>query len=122
MLLAVVATIILACAVHFPLSIATPSKNVSQTAIDMLEQLRSNVESLPDVAFSRLALAGQYRNALSNKIGAVIHQVEAGAIKGAIEKLTNDLIDKIDKWTIDPSKTQLMEQVNDIIDLLGQYL
>jgi hypothetical protein len=122
MLLAVAAPIILACAVHFPLSIATPSKNVSQTAITLLETLISDIEILPDAAFSRLALAGQYRNVLSNKIGAVIHQVEAGAIKGAIEKLTNDLIDKIDKWTIDPTKTQLTEQINDIIDLLGQYL
>lgn len=124
MLLAIIAPIILAFAVHFPLSVATSSKNVSQTAIGMLDKLRSDVESLPDDAFTpgHAALAGQYRNALSNKIGAVINQVEAGAIKGAIEKLSNDLIDKIDKWTIDPWKSQLSGEINDIIDLLGQYL
>lgn len=122
MLLAVAAPIILACVVHLPLSIATRSKNVSQTAIDLLETLRSDVESLPDEAVSRVPLAGQYRNALSNKIGAVINQVEAGAIRGAIEKLSNDLLDKIDKWTTDPWKTELTEEINEIIDLLGQYL
>jgi len=51
---------------------------------------------------------------LGNKVNAVIHQVEAGAINGAINKLENDLIKSIEAWVDDPEEALAL--VIDILD------
>jgi len=51
---------------------------------------------------------------LGNKVNAVIHQVEAGAINGAINKLENDLIKSIEAWVDDPEEALAL--VSDILD------
>ncbi|MBE0512839.1 PKD domain-containing protein [Candidatus Bathyarchaeota archaeon] len=60
------------------------------------------------------------RGALCNKIGAVINQIEAGAFVGALDKLTNDIKEKIGEW-IDgqwETKHELIEKVETIIELI----
>ena len=41
-----------------------------------------------------------------------------GAYEGAINKLRNDIRDKIEKWIVDPWKTDLIDKVDYIIDLI----
>lgn len=108
--------------IRIPLTMATRPKMLSNAAVELLGEFRSEVESLPDEAFEHSLIAAQYRNALSNKIKAVINQVEAGALQGAIEKVNNDILDKISKWLLEPWRTALTEKVNEIIDLLGLYI
>lgn len=51
--------------------------------------------------------------ALENKVNAVIHQIEAGAFNGALNKLENDVKKSITAWVEDPE--DLIDLVNEII-------
>jgi len=88
--------------------------------IEALEDLREDVSNLPlgEEGFkNRRAAAGQ-RKALSNKINATINQIKAGAYRGAINKLKNDLNGTISKWVTDEYASSLIEKVDNIIELI----
>jgi len=56
---------------------------------------------------------------LANKVNAVIHQIEAGAFHGALNKLENDVKKSINAWIKDPEfRQELLELVDEIIDLI----
>jgi len=95
---------------------------MSDAVVELLDEFKLSIELLPDEAFEHSLIAGQYRTTLSNKVEAVIHQVEAGALNGAIQKLSNDVVDKIEKWISEPWKTVLIEKIYEIIGLLELYI
>jgi len=71
-----------------------------------LEELRGKVEDV-------------HPPALENKVNAVIHQVEAGAFNGAINKLQNDVKKSIVAWVDNPEeRLKLLKLVDEIIDLI----
>lgn len=87
-----------------------------------LELLKEFIFSLPDSAFD--GPADQLKNALGNKIVAVIQQLEAGAVTGAIEKLQNDLRTKWDgcfggntanDWIVDCAAQEILLPMIDAI-------
>jgi len=55
--------------------------------------------------------------ALQNKVNAVIHQIEAGAFNGALNKLENDVRKSVKAWVEDPG--ELIELIDLIIDLIN---
>ncbi len=107
--------------VRVPLTIAAPPNTLSNKVVELLRELALNIEALPDEAFGGSRKAAHYRDTLLNKVETVIKQVEVGALQGALEKL-NDLADKIEKWVVEPWKTELSEKVVEIIGLLGLYV
>lgn len=107
--------------VHIPLTVAPPSTTLSNRVVEMLLELRSNIESLPNEAFVEPNRATRYRANLLSIVEMAIKQIQAGALQGAIGKL-NDLTDKIGKWVVEPWKTALIEEVAEIISLLGLYV
>jgi hypothetical protein len=54
--------------------------------------------------------------ALQNKVTAVIHQIESGALNGALNKLQNDVKKSIIAWVTDPE--ELIKLVDEIINLI----
>jgi hypothetical protein len=108
--------------VRTPLTMAARPKMMSDAVVELLGEFKLSIELLPDEAFEHSLIADQYRTALSNKVEAVIHQIEAGALNGAIEKLSNDVIDKIEKWILEPWKTVLVEKIYEVIDVLELYI
>ncbi|UCD39592.1 MAG: Ig-like domain repeat protein [Candidatus Bathyarchaeota archaeon] len=85
-----------------------------------LRGLEEEVSLLPlGEAFHKNMHAAQgQKNALTNKIEAVIHQIEAGAYKGAVNKLENDLKDTIETWITEDYAVSLIEKINEIIKLI----
>ena len=56
---------------------------------------------------------------LANKVNAVIHQIEAGAFHGALNKLENDVKKSINAWIKDLEfRQELLNLVDKIIDLI----
>jgi hypothetical protein len=53
---------------------------------------------------------------LQNKVNAVIHQVESGALNGALNKLQNDVKKSIIAWVENPE--ELIKLIDEIIDLI----
>lgn len=53
---------------------------------------------------------------LQNKVRAVIHQIESGALNGALSKLQNDVKKSIIAWVEDPE--ELIKLIDEIIDLI----
>jgi uncharacterized membrane protein len=91
----------------------------SEEIISKLRELQEDVSTLPfDEAFENTHSARGQRKALTNKIKAVIHQIEAGAYKGAINKLENDLKNTIKAWITDAYEVSLIEKVDEIIRLI----
>ncbi len=56
------------------------------------------------------------RPVLQNKVNAVIHQIEAGAFNGALNKLEGDVKKSVISWVENPE--ELIELINEIIDLI----
>jgi len=54
--------------------------------------------------------------ALQNKVDAVIHQIEAGAFNGALNKLENDVKKSVRAWVEEPR--ELIELIDLIIDMI----
>jgi PKD repeat protein len=52
----------------------------------------------------------------------VIRQVQVGAYEGALNKLKNDIKEKIERWIVDPWRGILLEKVEHIIGLLEELL
>jgi len=73
------------------------------------EEIKSKLEDL------RLMVEKEHP-CLENKVNAVIHQIEAGAFNGALNKMINDVNKTITMWVEDP--TDLYELVNEIVDLI----
>ena len=105
---------------------ATVGSNHSDQSdvLESLEDLHEDILGLPEGAegFKNPRAAKGQRTALCNKIGAVIHQVEAGAYEGAINKLRNDVENAIEKWVNDQWVDGLIEKVDDIVELLEEIL
>ncbi len=85
-----------------------------------LGDLEEDVSLLPlDEAFEKnIHAARGQRIGLTNKIKAVIHQIEAGAYKGAINKLENDLKNTIEAWITEDYEVSLIEKIDEIIKLI----
>jgi len=86
--------------------------------IDKLQQLQEKVSQLPNEAFKNSMSAEGRRNALENKIQAVIHQIKAGAFHGSLNKLQNDLKNAVTAWIKPEFAEDLIELINEIIDLI----
>jgi len=97
------------------------SQDYTGEALEKLRQLHGEVSDLPGHAFKSDLSADGHRKALANKINAVIHQVEAGAINGATNKLENDLMNAVTNW-VTPEFAEgpdgLIAKIRYIIDLL----
>jgi para-nitrobenzyl esterase len=74
---------------------------------DALTDLEALVEALPNSALRN----ANNREALLNKIDAVINQVESGAYNGAINKLESDIKDKVWKWISASEQAELIEGI-----------
>ena len=101
--------------IYVPLATSQDSEEI----ISKLMELQEDVSTLPlDEAFENPHSAKGQRKALTNKIKAVINQIEAGASKGAIKKLSNDLKSTIEAWVTEDYETSLIEKVDEIIRLI----
>ncbi len=91
----------------------------SEEIISKLKKLQEDVSGLPlDEAFENIHSAEGQRKALANKIKAVVNQIEAGNLGGALNKLENDLKNAIEGWVTEEYEVSLIEKVNEIIDLI----
>jgi len=73
-------------------------------AYDAVTKLQNQISARPASAFTN----PNNKGALLNKIEAVINQVENGAYNGAINKLDNDIKDKIEKWVVASEQATLL--------------
>ena len=80
--------------------------------------LSSKISELPEEAFKNPRYAYCQTKVLRLKVHVVIWQVMVGAYEGAINKLRNDIRDKIEKWIVDPWKTDLIDKIDYIIELI----
>jgi hypothetical protein len=86
-----------------------------ESIISLLHQLHVNVTELPKEAFENARLADNRKNALCNKINALINQVEAGAYGGSLNKLSEDFKKTVSKWVISPWKERLLDSIQHVI-------
>jgi hypothetical protein len=94
---------------------AAPNQDI---IIEKLQQLQTDVSGLPLDAFRNPALADNRINTLENKLGAVIHQVQAGAYNGSINKLQNDVKNAVINWITPEYAEDLIKKIDEIIDLI----
>jgi len=83
-----------------------------------LDQLKKNITGLPSTAFSDEKASAEQRKALLNEVDAVLLHVEACEKQAAINKLWNDIYDKIEKWIVKPYQSDLLNIVSRIAVLL----
>ena len=113
-------TILLVCVLILTPIMIVPAA-VSSDNSDVIERLRglqTRVLALGDDAFNKTGPVEGQRKALYNKISAVIKQIDHGATEAAINKLRNDIKNAIRNWINDPWKSELIEEVDNIIDLI----
>ena len=104
-----------------PITIIKASRNNqenTENVVSLLQQLYSNVSALPNEAFENGRTAENRKNALCNKIGAVINQVESGAYEGSLNKLRNDMEKTVGDWVNSPWREALLELIKQIISLI----
>jgi len=94
----------------------------AEDVIALLKDLKAEINALSAEDFKKPKLAAQRKKALCNKINAVIHQIEDGAYKGAINKLKNDIRPKLDfnnkrSWVATDMST-LLAKIDFIIGIL----
>jgi len=78
------------------------------------------IDSMPDEHFSKKA--EQQKNTLNNKLEAVRTQLEQEAYMGALNKLENDVLKKIDSWIIDnTAQEELMGMISGLITGIELY-
>lgn len=94
---------------------ASETQNQTESVVSLLQQLYGNVSALPAEAFENVRLGDVEKNAVSNKINAVINQVEAGACRGAVNKLRNDVEKVVVKWIVSPWEDDLVDLIEYII-------
>ena len=97
----IVPALVIALAISFATVLPVTSQDTN-LIIDKLNQLYNKLEG--------------EKPALQNKVNAVIHQIESGAFKGAVNKLENDVKKSITAWVEDPE--ELIKLVDEIIDLI----
>jgi len=90
--------------------------------IDSLLELSSEISELPKEAFKNPKYACCQTRVLRLMINVVIRQIIVGAYEGAINKLRHDIRGEIEKWIVDPWKTDLVDKVDYIIGLLEELL
>ena len=86
--------------------------------IEALLELSSEISELPKEAFKNPEYACCQTRVLRCKVRVVIWQVMRGAYEGAINKLRNDIRDKIVKWIRPCWQSRLIELVDYIIGLI----
>jgi hypothetical protein len=89
--------------------------NKTESVVSLLQQLRGNVSVLPSEAFENVKHADVEKNALCNKIEAVMNQVKAGAYGGTLNKLRNDVEKAVAKWTAGRWRDRLLDSIECII-------
>jgi len=95
--------IILTLSFSFIAVLPVTSQNEDEEEIEsLLRDLHSKVE--------------EEHPCLANKVNAVIHQIEAGAFHGALNKMVNDVNKTITAWVENPA--ELYPLVNKIVDLI----
>ena len=92
--------------------------NQTEKAVSLLKHLNNGILSLPKNAFKDLKLADTKRNVLCNKVDAVINQVEEGAFKGSLNKLTKDIEKAVKKWIVNPWRECLLNLIKRIIKVI----
>lgn len=93
-----------------------------QQIIESLLELSSQISQLPKEAFKNPECACYQKKVLCSKINVVIWQVKVGAYEGAINKLRNDIRDKIEKWIRPCWQSQLIQLIDYIIGLIEKLL
>jgi len=101
-----------------------PCKNGEENGLitESLQELSSEISDLPNEAFVNPCRARCQRKVLGIKVCVVIWQVQVGAYEGALNKLKNDIKEKIERWIVDPWRSILVEKVEHIIELLKELL
>jgi len=101
-----------------------PCKNGEENGLitESLRELSSEISDLPNEAFVNPCRARCQRKVLCIKVCVVIWQVQVGAYEGALNKLKNDIKEKIEGWIVDPWRGILVEKVEHIIELLKELL
>ena len=80
-----------------PNNVTVTATSTSNQVIDVLNQIITTVNGLPAEVFKNLNM----RNALTNKINAVINLIEQGLYIDALDKLQNDILQKTDGCATD---------------------
>ena len=89
-----------------------------EAAFSILEDLGVEIDELLATDFNN----AKQQKALLNKVDAVFKQIEAGAYQGAINKLQNDVTDKIEKWVVEAYWSELTGKVEAVIAILEDLL
>jgi hypothetical protein len=83
--------------------------------------LHDAIDSIPDYGF--INNPEQRKNALHHKIDAIEKMLEKGEVKPAIEKLQNDIRDKLVKWLVDyEAENPLQLTKNQVITLVDEII
>ena len=87
--------------------------------VSSLQQLKEDILNISKAAFKDSKCE---KTVLYNKIDAVIKQVMAGAFKGSLNKLKNDIEKRIKRKIVNPWKEKLLDQIRQIICLIKELL
>lgn len=87
------------------------AESAYDSAWEPLTNLENLIKALPDSAFKNR----NYRKALLNKIDAILKELESGAYRGAMNKLINDVEDKVTKWIVASEQAPLIDPVETAI-------
>lgn len=97
-------------------------ENIKMSILKLLKGLKEYINELPSECFSKEQNISQMKKALLNKIDAIIKMIKENAYNGAINKLKNDILAKMDgdpepkDWIINPiSQEWLKNYINWII-------
>jgi hypothetical protein len=103
-----------------PIAVANSYESCKKTesGVSLLQQLYSDILMLPNEAFENMRRADAEKNALCNKINAVMNQVEAGDYEGALNKLRNDVEKAVTKWIAGRWRDHLLDLIECIIRVI----
>ena len=87
-----------------------------QEILDLLEEVETYIDPMPEEYWSNPSLKGVFLQ----KIEITKQLVSLEALEGALNKVTHDLIPKIDMWIVDEESRQVVSELMlEIEDLLG---
>lgn len=105
-------------------AIAVESGGRTTTVEPVSGTLSETIAALPSEAFARNP--DERRAALQSKVDAVGEQMDAGAYRGAANKLSQDIRDKVEKWLVkyDPEAANVPDKqgVLDKVELLADHV